>query len=201
MAVSDILSTKAKVYYAAFGTSFPSETDVDFDGSWGGSWTALGETLTPVVWNASISEFPVDVQSTPLPIKTFVDSESHTFTFTLAEMTGDNLALVMHGTNTDTSAGATQKGYSKIQIGGKRTVTLYAVGFEGYREEASTGTLQPVRIHVFNAAITIAGSVPMDKRSVMGIPLMVTTYADLTSHSTEGQQAIEMHVVTSSVTA
>lgn len=200
MAVSDILSTKAKVYYAAFGEALPDETSVDFDGAWGGNWTALGETLTPVVWNASISEFPVDVQSTPLPVKTFVDAESHTFTFTLAELTGANLALVMHGTNTDTAAGSSQKGYSKIQIGGKRTVTLYTVGFEGYRED-SAGTLQPVRIFSFNSAITVAGSVPMDKRSVMGIPLMVTSYADLTSHSTEGQQALEIHVVTAPATA
>ena len=199
MAVADILVSGATMYTAPFGESLPDETSVAFGASWGGNWTDRGELSSPVVWNASFSDVMMDVQGSAAPVKEFIGSENHTITTTLAEFTGANLALGLGGTNTDTAAGASQKGYSRIQGGGNRTITHYAVGFEGYRED-SVGALQPIRLFFFNATVKVSGSISFDKNSPLGTPITVKAYADLTNHSTEGQQVFEIHYVTAPTT-
>ncbi|MGB0385864.1 MAG: hypothetical protein ACPGWR_13680 [Ardenticatenaceae bacterium] len=198
MAVADILMSGAKVYYAPVGESIPDETTVAYDASWGGNWVDLGYTLSPLQVSYNRSLFSLDVQQRAGKIKSWVVDESVIANTTLAEMTGANLALALNGSNTSTAAGASQKGYHDILFGGKRSITHYAAGFEGYRED-SAGDLQPIRLFFFKATIVASGSIPLDKSSPTGIPITFESLVDPTA--TEGEGIGRWQVVHSPATA
>lgn len=193
MAAADILMSKAQIYYAPVGEALPDETSVAYGAAWGGNWTSLGFTSAPVTMEWVEQRVGADIQQALGEIKDWRVDERAVLRTMLPELTGASLALLLHGTNTNTVAGAGQKAYSRIQAGGQPIVTQKAVGLEGYRPD-SAGTLQPVRLFFFKASFMLDRSVAWSKRDVMGLPIVIRTYPDETK--TVGQQLLEWHIVT-----
>ena len=193
MAAADILMSKAQIYYAPVGEALPDETSVAYGAAWGGNWTSLGFTSAPVTMGWVEQRVGADIQQALGEIKDWRVDERAVLRTMLPELTGASLALLLHGTNTNTVAGAGQKAYSRIQAGGQPIVTQKAVGLEGYRPD-SAGTLQPVRLFFFKASFMLDRSVAWSKRDVMGLPIVIRTYPDETK--TVGQQLLEWHIVT-----
>ena len=198
--VANILVTGAKLWYAPVGEALPDETSVDYDGAWGGNWAQLGFTLSPLQISYTQTFFGVDVQQRAGRVKNFPLDNTVVANTTLAEVDGPILAVLMNGGNTATAAGASQKGFDSMVFGGKRTITHYAVGFEGVREdEGSTPANQPIRLFFFKATISASGAIPFDKASPTGIPITVEAMVDPTL--TEGEGIGTWHIVTAPATA
>jgi hypothetical protein len=191
---ADVLISEARVLYSPVGTAKPDETTVAYDayGSWTG-WTELGYTLEPLTVAYGYDTAGVDVQQSTLPIKRRKISETMTITTTLGQLSGDNLALVLNGTNTDTAAGASQKAFSSVAFGGDTNLPEWQFAFEGYRPD-SAGTKQPVRLFVHKANIAAAGDIPFDKANASGIPIEVMALEDSTQSA--GERLGVMHIVT-----
>lgn len=193
MAAADILMSKAQIYYAPVGESLPDETSVAYGASWGGNWASAGFSSAPVQMEWVEGRVGADIQQALGEIKDWRVDERITLRTMLPELTGASLALLMHGTNSDTAAGGAQKAYSRIQAGGQFIVAQKAVGLEGYRPD-SAGTLQPIRLFFFKASFMLDRGISMSKRDVIGLPIVIKTYPDETK--TVGQQLLEMHIVT-----
>lgn len=193
MAAADILLSGAKLYYAPTGESLPDETSVGYGTAWGGNWTAFGFTSSPLTAEYFESRTPADEQQYLAPIKDWIVEQRMVLRTEVSEYTGDNLALLLTGTNADTAAGASQKGYSRVTFGGDPIVIQKAVGFEGYRPD-SAGTLQPVRWFFFVASLMLDRGVVHSKRDKSALPIMVNTYTD--TSKAVGQQLGEIHIVT-----
>jgi hypothetical protein len=198
MAAADILMSKAQVYYAPVGESLPDETSVAYGGSWGGNWTSAGFTSAPVSMEWAEQRVGADIQQALGEIKDWRVGESALLRTMLPELTGAALALLLHGTNSDTAAGASQKAFSRLQAGGQFIVAQKAVGLEGYRPD-SAGTLQPIRLFFYKASFMLDRSVQWSKRDVMGLPIIIKTYPDETK--TVGVQLMEWHIVTAPATS
>lgn len=201
MAVNDytnVIVGPAKVWYAPVGTALPDETSVAFDASWGGSWTQLGFTKTPISFNYQTTVFEVEVEQVNGAIKQTKTKEVATIETTLAELTGDNLALATDGTLTSTAAGAGQKAYERVVGGGDPTISEYAWGFEGeYVDDA--GASFPIRFFLYRGSAIMNGALTFAKADYPGIPLQVKALND-TSKAT-GAQIFEFHRVTAAATS
>jgi hypothetical protein len=111
----------------------------------------------------------------------------------LAEFTGANLALVLDGSNTDTAAGAAQKAYSDIKMGGDFDIGEKTWAFEGYRVDAA-GTKQPVRVHILKGTAKFNGNLQFAKGAAVGIPLQIQALTK--TDGTLGQRLMNILVVT-----
>lgn len=198
MPAADILMSKAQIYYAPVGEALPDETSVAYGGSWGGNWTSAGFTSAPVQMEWVEGRVGADIQQALGEIKDWRVDERATLRTMLPELTGAALALLMHGTNADTAAGAGQKGWSRVQAGGQFIVAQKAVGLEGYRPD-SAGTLQPIRLFFYKASFMLDRGVSWSKRDVMGLPVMIKTYPDETK--AVGVQLMEWHLITAPATS
>lgn len=198
MASADILATRAKIWYAPTGESLPDETSVAYDGSWGGNWTSLGFTATPLSMEYFESRTDSDIQQALSPVKDWRVDERITLRTEVNEFVGATLALLVHGSNANTAAGASQKAYSRVLGGGDPIVDQYAVGFEGYRPD-SAGTLQPVRWFFYLASFQLDRGTTFSKRDESRLPIMIKTYAD--TSKAIGAQLFEVHIVTAPATS
>lgn len=195
----DVLVGEANWLWAPLGTALPDETTVGLNdfGNWTG-WTHLGYTTAPTSMSYTKEEFKVMVQQAGSPIKKKKTSETMTLGTTLAQFTGDTIALLYQGTNTDTAAGASQKAFSRVTGGGDSALPEYMVAVEGYRDDA-TDTPQPVRIFLYKATLSASGDVPFDRAAVAGIPITAEGLADATRPI--GSQTYEIHIVTAAATS
>lgn len=197
MAVSDIIISPATVYQAPVGTALPSADTVQFGASWGGSWTAVGYTLTPVSLNYEQSLFELMVEQLTVPIKRLRQEEHATIETTLAEMSGANLALPTDGVVTTTAAGASVRGKSVVEIGGNIAVTEKAWGFEGLL--GVIGTIQlPARVFFYKATAELNGKLEFSRKAAAGIPLTVRALAD--TSKAVGKQLMIVQLVTAKAT-
>ena len=196
---SDILISEANLLYAATGATKPDETTVDYGDydSWTG-WTHIGYTGDVSNMSYAYDVFSYTPEQATSPVVKRKDNEIMRIRFNLAQFSGDHLALVTGGTATDTAAGASQKGYSKIVGGGDTDISEYAFALEGYRKDAS-GDKQPVRIFFHKATISADGDIPFGKASATTVPVTVEAVADTSKAS--GSQLFEIHVVTAPATS
>lgn len=179
MAKYDIVLTPARVLWAPVGETIPDETSVAYAGSWGGNWKELGRTLKPVVVQFQKEKFTLETEQDILPVREVVTKFNAGFKTTIAEWTGEILALVLDATKSTTAAGAGQKAYDAISIDGtKADISTYAFGIEGFRLP-STGTVkQPVRIFFKVASIVADGDVELAKAAGAGIAITVVALAE-----------------------
>jgi hypothetical protein len=189
-----VLVAEAAVLYAPLNTALPDETTVAWNtfAGWTG-WTMLGYTTQASTFSYSYDVFEVDVQQSLAPIKRRKTSETATISTALAQFEGEILALVLSGTNTNTAAGASQKGWSRVVTGGDPALDEYMFALEGWRED-SGGNKQPVRIFVYRGTITVNGDIPFDKNAVTSVPVTINALAD--AGKSVGAQLMEIHIVT-----
>jgi len=200
---SDVLVADARVLWAATGTALPDETTVDWNDSTGAytNWTdftMMGYTLVPTVINYTYETFEVDVQQSASPIKRSRNTERITAATTLAQFDGDLLALILGGTNTDTAAGASQKGFSEIKAGGNTALAEYLFAIEGYRLDTNNNE-QPVRVFIHRGTIRQDGDIPFDKAGATGMPVIIEGLAD--SSKATGEQLVQIQIVTAPATS
>lgn len=190
----DVIVGEGNLLYAPLATALPDETTVaygDYD-AWTG-WTHFGYTTEPITFNYAYDEFSVEVQQSLAPLKRRKTNESMTIATTLAQFSGDVLALVTGGTNTDTAAGSGQKGFSRVVGGGTTNIAEYMVAVEGYRVD-STGVQQPVRVFLYKATITASGDIPFDRAGVTGLPITITGLTD--PDRAVGENLYEAQIIT-----
>lgn len=185
MAVADILLSPAKIYYAAVGTALPNPNSIGYGTAWGGGWSDLGYTLTPISVGYSQEIFKLEVEQVTLPVKGLVTMEEVTVETTLAEITAANMLLAFGGAVTTTAAGTAQVALEELKSGGSSSITYYAWGLEGLYVDSSNNQL-PVRMLIYRGSAVLNGSLNFSKREAVGIPLQITAWADTTK--TAGQQ-------------
>src|SRR3990172_4612490 len=171
MAKEDIILGAGKLYYAAVGATDPDETSVAYDGSWGGSWTSLGNTLGPARVTIEEDRKKVFVEQRLGPVKSRRTRQEAMIRTILAEHTGVNLALLWGGANTDTAAGASQKAYSEILAGGQPVPLEKRIGLETVYVDSS-GNKLPVRYFFHICTVQPDGELAIDKANETGIPIL-----------------------------
>lgn len=197
-AVGDILTAGATLWYAPVGTAFPDETSVAKGADWGGSWDQLTVLSDPLTLEYDETHTEAHEQDTLSAVERWVTAERHTLRTATMRMTGELMALLTRGTNADTSAGASQKAFSRVVGGGNPIITKYAIGFEGYRPDDTDGTLQPVRWFYHKASFHFDRGLMFSKEDKTRIPFVIHTYAD--PSQSEGEELYAMDIVTDQTT-
>lgn len=198
MASEDILIGYAKIWRAPTAEANPDETTVAWGASWGGNWSYMGDTLTPATLAADIEIVDVNIEQSNSPVKRSRVSEILRLSANVAEHTATLMQLVLGGTVTPTSAGASQKGFDSLAFGGETALTEYKWGLEALRVD-SAGNNQPVRWFFYKGTVALNGDIPYDKRSAAGVPIQITMLAD-TSQSVGAQLGI-LEIVTAAATS
>lgn len=197
-AVGDILTAGATMWKAPLGEPFPDETSVPKGADWGGNWDQLTVLSDPLTLEYSEVMTEAHEQDSLSKVEAWITEERHTLRSATMRITGDLLALLMRGTNTDTAAGGSQKAFSQVVGGGNPIITKYAIGFEGYRPDDTDGTLQPVRWFYHKASFHFDRGFTLSKDDKTRIPFVIHTYAD-TSQS-DGEQLFVYDIVTDQTT-
>lgn len=200
MADADILIGPGRILYAATGTANPDETTVAYGASWGVGWTSLGDFLEGSGVTISLDEefTKVYTEQSTAPVAAVRTKREAMLKATLAEHSVVNMALIIGTSASTTAAGASQKGYSDINIGSESTVDYYKWGIEGFRYDSS-GTAQPVRYFFHKGFVRLAGDIGFSKSDPTGVPIEITVLADR-SQST-GQEIGLWQQVTAAATA
>jgi hypothetical protein len=191
MTVSDILVTPAKIYYAPVGETAPSPDTVGYGEAWGGNWTDVGYTLTPLSANFTREMFRLFVEQLTNPVRKKITEEQLVFETTLAELTGDNLVLGFGGTVVETAADTDSPGMTELEMGGDTTPDVYAWGFEGEYVTDDNESL-PVRIFLFRGNPILGGNLEFAKGAAVGIPIRIEAEADTTK--AVGKQLMKIQI-------
>lgn len=174
---TDIIISGARVFYAPVGETLPDETSVAYGGSWGGNWTEVGFTSTPVSLAPGISTRDAQAQQRLGIIAAARTDEQPVIETTLMEITADHLDLGLGGTVSTTAAGASQVGYEQLVSGSEVALDERAWGFEGLHVDSS-GNQFPVRVFAYRAYSVMNGNLEFNKESESGIPLQIKVMAD-----------------------
>lgn len=195
---NDILVAEANLLYAPVGTALPDETTVDWNSydDWT-DWVHLGYTDAVSNLTYNYEEYTYTPEQATSPLVRRKVSETLTFSFALAQFSGDHLALVTGGTAADTAAGASQKGYTLVEGGGDTDIDEYMFALEGWRKAA--GVKQPVRIFFHKAIIVANGDIPFGKQNAAIVPVQVTAVPD--TNKAVGKQLFAAHIVTAAATS
>jgi hypothetical protein len=193
MAIEDIiLSPATKIYKAPVGEALPADT-VAYDAAWGGNWTALGYTTTPLALRYETETYEAFVEQVTAAVKEILTKESVIAETTFAELTSEIMALAFNGTASATPAGAGQPAKTELVAGGASALNTYAFGFEGFYQ-SSAGTKFPLRIFVYKANAVLNGQMELSKNKEMGIPLQIKGKIDTSKAA--GQQLIKVVKIT-----
>lgn len=190
MPVTDILLGSATVWYAPLGEELPNADVIGYGVAWGGNWTALGYTLTPLSCLLTYEEIEVMVPESAMPVKRKRVNERISLETTMAKLTGDALALVTGGV---VSLSQPAGGLWREELeAGNASPEERTWGFEG-RYEADDGSVQPVRFQLYRATSTIGGAITFSKAGAAGIPLRVDGLGDVTRDA--GKQGFKLQRV------
>jgi len=182
--VANILKTGATLWNAPLGETVPDETSVAVGGAWGGNWVRVGYTKEPLALIYTDTRHSIKVQEVLGVVREFRIEEDAMLETVLAELTGAYLQLAAGGQGTlaSTAAGAGQKAYEQITLGGEEEITEKSWGFEGIYLDAS-GNEFPVRVFVHKGTAKINGNIEFSKKSddYVGIPIQIHVLADTSS--------------------
>lgn len=183
--VRNLLKSGAKVWVAPTGETVPDETTVAADAAWGGNWAQLGWTKAPLAVGYESERTDFHVEQFLAAVKRRKIKESGRFETVLAEATAEHLAYAIGYDATDsnivdeTSAGASQKAYEELVVGGTAVLTEWAVGFEGITYDGDDAA-QPVRIFFDRMTFTMNGDLSFSQKDddYTGIPISGDGLAD-----------------------
>jgi len=166
----------------------PDETDVAYDGAWGGNWAQIGYTKAPLTLAYESEELDLAVEEVLASVKRFRIGERLTLETVLAEVTAAYLQLAAGEQTavTETAQGAAQDAYEETGLGGIVQLQEESWGFEGLFVDAD-GADQPIRVFVHKATATLNGALEFSKKSsdYPGIPLQIKALADTTQSAGE----------------
>ena len=187
--VANVLKTGAIIYYAPVGEAEPDETTVVYGDDWGGNWARMGYTKAPTAFGYEDERAAINVEEELSPIDEWRTSEDLNIETVLAELTADYLrhAAGYDDVVSTTAAGAGQKGFEEMSLGGEVKVQKYAYGLEGLYLNAN-GDEEPVRIFVWKATAKLNGQLEFSKKnddSSGGIPLQLHALTDTTQSAGE----------------
>lgn len=182
--ISSVLKAGAVIYFAPVGEARPAATVLAGE-DWGGDWEPMGLTSAPLVIKHEEEVSELFVEQFPTAVQRNRTSRALSFETTLAEMTADNVALVLNGTKlADVAATASAFGYEAADIGGELCsgIAEYAIGFEGVSCDPTDGQL-PVRWFLYRATITLNGDITFSQHSddYAGFPFLAQALADPTT--------------------
>lgn len=198
MATEDILIGYARLWLAPVGEAFPDETTIDYGDAWGGNWAYVGDTLEPLVVALERNIVSVEIQQATTPVKESIVSMVPSLQTTVAVHSMTLLNQILGGTLTTTAAGASQKGWQRLQYGGEADIDYFAVGFEALYK-TSLNVQEPVRYLYWKGSLTLNGNINFDKGAPTGIPINITILTDTSQAS--GMQLGEIHYITAEATA
>ena len=197
MAIADILLTGATVWYAPVDEDLPADSTA-YGADLGGNWVSVGFTTTPLTLSIDRELYEVMVEQLSTPVKRSVVKDSAVFETTLAEFTGDNLALAFNGGEvTPTAAGPAQVGKTELEWGGSTSLDAYAWCFEGKYQDSSNNNF-PVRLFVYSGEAVLNGQLSFAKGKEAGIPLQITCQPDTSRDA--GKQILMIQKVTAAAT-
>lgn len=198
--VTNIITGGAWLYYAPVGEAIPDETSIDYGEAWGGNWARVGFTKAPLALSYEVEEMEVEVEEFIGPLKRIKTKEGFMLETTLAELTSAYLAFVFSSTAATTAAGASQRGFDEVKVGGEVFTDEYAWGFEGAYIDAA-GVKFPVRAFFYKATAVMNGSLTFSKRNgeYTGIPIQIKALVDPTQ--TEGENMFHFQRVTAEATS
>lgn len=180
MAVSDIIVTPARVYYAPVGEALPDESSVAYGAAWGGNWTSFAVTFAALSMMYDAQYVDVRAELSTMKVKRFVSEEDYAFETELGEINLTNLALFAGGTVAATSAGASQVAYEQLPVGGRFQLTEQQWGFEGLSQDAD-GADFPLRVFLPIATAVLNGNMEFTRSDKTGIPFRVDCLADMSA--------------------
>lgn len=179
MAVTDILSSNAILWYAPVGEAPPADT-VPYGTPWGGNWATLGLTKAPLAMLFTQDMLNIEVEESLPYVDQVKTSERLAFETTLAEVTSTNLGITGQVDATITPPGIGIPGTDKMTLGNLNNLTdKWFIGFEG-RYVTDTGIELPVRVFAYKGAFNINGNLEFSRADWPGIPIHVECFADLT---------------------
>jgi hypothetical protein len=179
--VTDIMLSRALVYYAPTGTAVVADT-VAAGTAWGGAWVTVGFTSEPLTMNYETEEKESRPQQSLGPVRRWKTSEDLKLETVLEEFYLDGVQLGTEGVVSDTAAGSGVPGKETLNVGGPNTLTERAWGFEGQYVDEDGATF-PVRVFVWKGTAKLGDALEFDKEKVVGTPLQVQALADLTQAS------------------
>lgn len=183
-----------RIWIAPVGETIPADT-VLYGTALGGNWTLLGNTKDAVVLTYGFETFEIMTQQMLSPVGRKKTKESLTVKTSLAEYTGNNLAIATDGTYTQVAApGPAAKGVETVDLGGKVCLTNRAVCVEALVTDDECQTQLPLRWFIWNATVTVGGDQTFGKDDYAAIPLTIEALA-LPSKPT-GQQLCQVRRVT-----
>lgn len=180
--VTNILKSGAVAWVAPEGTAFPDETTIAAGAAWGGAWARWGFTKEPLKLAYEDEEHDINVEEFLAALGRKKIGEESSMETVLSELAGDYLKYAMDGALTTTAAGAAQKGFEELLVGNDSEKTVYTVGFEGIRYNA-TGVALPIRIGYWRCTLRLNGELEFSRRSDdhSGVPLQVKALANTTT--------------------
>jgi hypothetical protein len=190
--ITRITLSTAQVWYAASGTALPADT-VALGASWGGSWTKLGYTESPLTAEYAFEIVEADIQESLAVVKRAKKSESFMLETVIAEFDVAQFKLAMEGTVTDTPAGAGQVAKSTLDLGGSNYLTPRVWGFEGSWVNAA-GTSFPIRLFVYLGNSQAGGKLEWNKAKYVGMTLKIKALADMSQ--TSGSRLFKLQHIT-----
>jgi hypothetical protein len=196
--ISRITLSVAQIWYAPAGEALPDETTVALGASWGGSWTKLGYTSAPVVAEYAFEIAEADIQESLAVVKRAKKAESFMLETMIAELDLAQYKLATEGATTVTAAGASQVGYTDLDLGGSNALTERVWGFEASWTNSS-GVSFPVRLFVYKATSQAGGQLSWGKADYIGLPLKLKAVADMSK--SQGSRLFKLQHVTAVATS
>lgn len=198
MAVADILVGPVKCYYAPVGEALPARDTVAYGAAWAGNWVAFGYTKeAPITLNYEPTFGEVKINEALAAVKHYMSAEAVTLETVLAELTADNLSLLLGKAETVVAAGVATVGYEAIAAGGPITLAVKQWGFEGLYT-STAGVAFPVRVYIYRGVARLNGALEFSKEDYPGISLQILGEEDM--GKTAGVRTIYFERITAAVT-
>jgi hypothetical protein len=201
--VTNIIKSNGVLWYAPVGESIPDETTVALSADWGGNWERVGYTKEPLVWVYEDERHRINVEEELTPVREVRIGEETRFETVLSELTPAYWELA-RGDDPDnvssTGAGASQRAYDELKVGGEVQVQEYAWGFEGMYVDSSGNTF-PVRVYILAGTAMLNGELTFSKREddYTGVPIQINALADTTQ--SDGEKLVWFQRVTAEATS
>ena len=197
--VTDIIVTPATIWQAPVGEPLPDETSIAAGAAWGGNWSSIGYTGGPLTVAYEFEVVDVMIEQSLAPVNRKKSSEALRLETTMAELTAAAAKLAFGGgTISTTVAGASQKAFEDLDLGGDADMDEYAWGFEGTYIDQD-GAEQPVRFFIYRGTAQAGGELEFGRETQTGIPLQIAALADMTQD--QGSRLFKLQRVTAAASS
>jgi hypothetical protein len=173
---TNIIKSKAVLWYAPYGEVLPDETTVAAGAAWGGNWARVGYTKKPTVLVLEEEQYDIEVQELLNSIDRVAIKQTARFETELAEFTPGYVALLIGGTVATTAAGSGQAGYEDLSVASRFLLPKYVFGLEGTRYNSANVELV-WRVFFTRSTLKVGGNIEFSQKSTdyAGIPITINS--------------------------